>query len=211
MNNSCYYGEQPSGTPTSSSRSSSTHQFLSTFSFFLFLLFPFLVSPPPTPPPLSLSLSLFSLSPILSLPQSERRKDGEEEAGREKRGWKAVPEVDAAKKAVPRARVIKGVANAILIKPNQIGTLTETLAAISMAEKAELRLDRLASLGRDRGHHHRRHRGGNRRNADQDRLDVALGSHRQIQSAAAHRGDARRRAALCGARCVCVGGTLASP
>jgi len=32
--------------------------------------------------------------------------------------------------------ISKGVANAILIKPNQIGTLTETLAAISMAEKA---------------------------------------------------------------------------
>jgi enolase len=30
----------------------------------------------------------------------------------------------------------KGVANAILIKPNQIGTLTETLAAIDMAAQA---------------------------------------------------------------------------
>ncbi len=33
--------------------------------------------------------------------------------------------------------ISKGVANAILIKPNQIGTLTETLAAIAMAEKAK--------------------------------------------------------------------------
>jgi len=32
--------------------------------------------------------------------------------------------------------ISRGVANAILIKPNQIGTLTETLAAIAMAEKA---------------------------------------------------------------------------
>jgi enolase len=32
--------------------------------------------------------------------------------------------------------IAKGVANAILIKPNQIGTLTETLAAIAMAEEA---------------------------------------------------------------------------
>jgi enolase len=32
--------------------------------------------------------------------------------------------------------IARGVANAILIKPNQIGTLTETLAAISMAEQA---------------------------------------------------------------------------
>jgi enolase len=33
--------------------------------------------------------------------------------------------------------IAKGVANAILIKPNQIGTLTETLAAIDMADKAK--------------------------------------------------------------------------
>jgi enolase len=33
--------------------------------------------------------------------------------------------------------IAKGVANAILIKPNQIGTLTETLAAIDMAAKAK--------------------------------------------------------------------------
>jgi enolase len=32
--------------------------------------------------------------------------------------------------------IARGVANAILIKPNQIGTLTETLAAIAMAEQA---------------------------------------------------------------------------
>ena len=32
--------------------------------------------------------------------------------------------------------ISRGVANAILIKPNQIGTLTETLAAIAMAEQA---------------------------------------------------------------------------
>jgi enolase len=33
--------------------------------------------------------------------------------------------------------IAKGIANAILIKPNQIGTLTETLAAIDMADKAK--------------------------------------------------------------------------
>jgi enolase len=32
--------------------------------------------------------------------------------------------------------ISKGIANAILIKPNQIGTLTETLAAIDMADAA---------------------------------------------------------------------------
>ena len=33
--------------------------------------------------------------------------------------------------------ISKNIANAILIKPNQIGTLTETLAAIEMAAKAK--------------------------------------------------------------------------
>jgi len=32
--------------------------------------------------------------------------------------------------------IARGIANAILIKPNQIGTLTETLAAIEMADQA---------------------------------------------------------------------------
>ena len=107
--------------------------------------------------------------------------------------------------------ISKGVANAILIKPNQIGTLTETLAAITMAEKAHYASIVSHRSGETEDTHHRRYRGGDRGDADQDRFDVALGSHRQVQPAAAHRGDARRRAALCGARCVSVGGTLASP
>ena len=56
--------------------------------------------------------------------------------------------------------IAKKIANAILIKPNQIGTLTETLAAIDMAAKAKYAADRIASLRRDRGRHHRRYRGG---------------------------------------------------
>ncbi|MGB5439192.1 MAG: phosphopyruvate hydratase [Gammaproteobacteria bacterium] len=38
--------------------------------------------------------------------------------------------------AIFREGIDKGIANSILIKPNQIGTLTETLAAIRMAEEA---------------------------------------------------------------------------
>jgi enolase len=38
--------------------------------------------------------------------------------------------------AILREGIAKGIANAILIKPNQIGTLTETLAAIDMAAAA---------------------------------------------------------------------------
>ena len=58
-----------------------------------------------------------------------------------------------------REGIARGIANSILIKPNQIGTLTETLAAIDMADEARLRGGHLASLGRDRGQHDRRHRG----------------------------------------------------
>ena len=35
-----------------------------------------------------------------------------------------------------RQGIARSAANSILIKPNQIGTLTETLAAIAMAEQA---------------------------------------------------------------------------
>jgi enolase len=38
--------------------------------------------------------------------------------------------------AILKRGIVEGIANAILIKPNQIGTLTETLAAIKMADKA---------------------------------------------------------------------------
>ena len=47
----------------------------------------------------------------------------------------------------------KGSANTILIKLNQIGTLTETLDAIEMAKRAGWTAVVLAPLGRDRGHH----------------------------------------------------------
>jgi enolase len=63
-------------------------------------------------------------------------------------GWKHLTEALGAKVQlvgddlfVTNTRILaegisRGVANAILIKPNQIGTLTETLAAIEMADKA---------------------------------------------------------------------------
>ncbi|MCI0749925.1 MAG: phosphopyruvate hydratase [Nevskiales bacterium] len=38
--------------------------------------------------------------------------------------------------AILREGIEKGIANAVLVKPNQIGTLTETLAAIAMATRA---------------------------------------------------------------------------
>ena len=63
-----------------------------------------------------------------------------------------------------------------------------------------LSVDHLASFGRDGGHVHRGPRGGHGRGTDQDRLGVAHGSRREVQSAAAHRGDARRRGRVSGRR-----------
>ena len=93
-----------------------------------------------------------------------------------------------------RRGIEAGVANSILIKVNQIGTLTETLEAIRIAREAGYTRRDVAPLGRDRGHHDRRPRGGDRRRPDQDRGAVALGPGREVQPAPADRGGARAAA-----------------
>ena len=72
-----------------------------------------------------------------------------------------------------------GVANSILVKVNQIGTLTETLDAVRMAARGRLHRGDVAPLGRDRGHDDRRPRRGHRLRPDQDRRAVALGPGRR--------------------------------
>ena len=64
----------------------------------------------------------------------------------------------------------EGIANSILVKVNQIGTLTETLDAVELAHTRRLHGGHLAPLRRDRGRHHRRPRGGDQLRPDQDRL-----------------------------------------
>ena len=94
-----------------------------------------------------------------------------------------------------------GIANSILIKVNQIGTLTETIDAVRLAQTQRLYRGDVAPLGRDRGFDHRRPRGRARLRADQDRQPGALGPHGEVQPAAADRGGARRRRrAMPGAR-----------
>ena len=91
-----------------------------------------------------------------------------------------------------------GIGNSILIKVNQIGTLTETLAAVEMAHKAGY----TAVMS---------HRSGETEDATIADLAVATncgqiktGSlarvrpHREVQSAPAHRGGTRRQAAYAG-------------
>ncbi len=66
----------------------------------------------------------------------------------------------------------RGVANSILIKLNQIGTLTETLQVIEQARAAGYR-PVISAQRRNRGQHHRRPRRCNPRRPDQDRLGGA--------------------------------------
>ena len=67
-----------------------------------------------------------------------------------------------------RRGIERGVANSILIKLNQIGTITETLDTMAIARDAGYRVLRVAPLRRNRGRVHRRLRRGDWRRADQD-------------------------------------------
>jgi enolase len=91
-----------------------------------------------------------------------------------------------------------GLANSILIKVNQIGTLTETLAAVEMAHKAGYTRRDVASLRRDGGFNHRGSRGGDELRADQDRLTGAFRPYGEVQPVAADRGGLRLAGALPG-------------
>ncbi len=84
-----------------------------------------------------------------------------------------------------------GVANSILIKVNQIGSLTETLDTVELATRSGYTVGHVAPLGRDRGHHDQRPRRRHELRPDQDRRAGSQRPRRQVQPAAAHRGDPR--------------------
>ena len=54
------------------------------------------------------------------------------------------------------AAASSGSVNAVLIKPNQAGTLTRARAAFDAAQRGRDDRDRLCPVGRDRGHPRRR-------------------------------------------------------
>ena len=68
-----------------------------------------------------------------------------------------------------RRGIDAGVANSILIKVNQIGTLTRDAAGDRDGARGRLHRRHQPPLGRDRGRHDRRPRGGHRVRPDQDR------------------------------------------
>ena len=85
----------------------------------------------------------------------------------------------------------EGVGNAILVKVNQIGTLTQSLDVIELARVRGVCHGHLTSLRRDGGHDDRRPRGRRERRPDQDGGACAHRPCREVQPAAAHRGGAR--------------------
>ncbi len=95
-----------------------------------------------------------------------------------------------------RQGIARGAANALLVKVNQIGTLSETLEAVEIAQRAgwgtvfshrsgETEDTTIADLAV-----------ADQQRPDQDRIAVALGPDRQIQPADPNRGTARRRRGL---------------
>ena len=96
-----------------------------------------------------------------------------------------------------RRGIDEGSANAILVKVNQIGTLSETLETVEIAHRAGWTRRHEPPLGRDRGCHHRRPRGGHQLRPDQDRQPGAQRPHREIQPAYPNRGATRRRRPIC--------------
>ena len=83
-------------------------------------------------------------------------------------------------------------ANAILVKVNQIGSLTETLETVGLATRSSYAVGDVAPLRRDRGHDDRRPRRRDQLRADQDRRAGAQRPRRQVQPAAPHRARPRR-------------------
>ena len=92
-----------------------------------------------------------------------------------------------------------GIGNSILVKVNQIGTLTETLAAVEMAHKAGYTVVMSHRSGETEDFDHRRSRGRHQLRPDQNRLARAFRSHREIQSAPSDRRGARAAGRVSGA------------
>ncbi len=88
------------------------------------------------------------------------------------------------------------IGNSILVKVNQIGTLTETLEAVEMAQRNDYSAIISHRSGETEDTHHRRHRRRHQRRPDQDRLRLPLRPDRQVQPAPPDRAGTRRRRRL---------------
>ena len=91
-----------------------------------------------------------------------------------------------------------GIANSILVKVNQIGTLTETINAVRLAQTSGYTAVMSHRSGETEDFDHRRPRGRAGLRADQDGQPCAVRPDGQVQPAAADRGRAWRYSALPG-------------
>ena len=89
-----------------------------------------------------------------------------------------------------RQGIADGIANSILVKVNQIGTLTETINAVRLAQSSGYTAVMSHRSGETEDFDHRRPRGRAELRANQDGEPGALRPHRQIQPTAADRGRA---------------------
>ena len=105
----------------------------------------------------------------------------------------------------------RGVANAILVKVNQIGSLSETLDAVEMAHRARYGAVDVPPLGRDRGRDDCRPRRRHQLRADQDGIPGPLRPDGEIQPAHADRGRARDAGRLCRAVHLALGASALEP
>ena len=92
----------------------------------------------------------------------------------------------------------EGIANSVLVKVNQIGTLTETLDCVALATRAGYTCMMSHRSGETEDVDHRRPRGGHQLRADQDRLRLPHRPRGEVQPAPAHRGGAGAHGALRG-------------
>ena len=100
--------------------------------------------------------------------------------------------------ATLREGVARGVGNAVLVKVNQVGTLSEALETVGVAKAAGYASVDLTPLGGNRGHHHRGPRRGGRNGSDQDRFPQSFRAGREVQSSHEDRGTTRRPLELSG-------------
>ncbi len=94
-----------------------------------------------------------------------------------------------------------GVANSILIKVNQIGTLTETIAAVRLAQEHNYTAVMSHRSGETEDFDDRRSRRWPVHRADQDRQPRPLRPRSQVQPAASHRRRSGRAGGLSGRGC----------
>ncbi len=138
---------------------------------------------------------LVSKYPIISIEDGMAEDDWD--------GWKALTDAIGSKcqlvgddlfvtnPARLKTGIDKGTANSILVKVNQIGTLTETLEAVSMAQQGRLHGCHFPSFRRNGRRDNRRSRRRHQCRANQDRVSVTFRQAGEIQPADPHRGRTR--------------------